>query len=72
MIKALDEDPGELNSIPGPATVFLCDLGLNLFVPLFPICGRRIILLSPSPSRLLDGELYRERTIYYSLYGQYP
>lgn len=67
MIKALDKDPGELNSIPGPATDFLCDLGLNLSAPLFPICGRRIILLS----RLLDGELCRERTIYYSLYGQH-
>lgn len=42
MIKALDEDPGELNSIPGPATDLLCDLGLNLFVPLFPICRRWI------------------------------
>lgn len=42
VIKALDEDPGELNSIPGPATDLLCDLGLNLFVPLFPICRRWI------------------------------
>lgn len=71
MIKALDDDPGELNSIPGPATDSLCDLGLNLFAPLFPICGTRIILLSLSPTCLLDCELCRERTIYYSLYGQY-
>ena len=66
MIKALDEDPGEPNSIPGPATDFLGDLGLNLFAPLFPICGRRIIFLSLSFSvpvtsirlRALQGKDY--------------
>lgn len=53
MIKRLDKDPRELNLIPGPATDFLGEFGLiNLFVPLFPICGKWIISLSASTSSI--------------------